>query len=348
MADLSQTPIGKSQAFHALMDRVSDVAALQRSVLITGERGTGKELIASRLHFLSPRWEQIYLSVNCAAFHEHDLELTLFGRVYFDATPDVDGQFARANGGTLFLNNIESMSLRLQEKLLQTLEYGRIVLLGSPDPQEIDVRVIASASIDLPSAAAAGEFRADLIDAIAFDVIALPPLRERIDDIIPLAEHFGRKLAAELGAERFPGFTPEALEQLMVNPWPGNVRGLKMVTQRSLAKAYLMDESLSTPITELVFDPFESPYRLSSGTAAQPSNMAYDMKESTFKAVPEPQIKEMPSQSQEFTLRVFTFERRLIDEAMRVTEGHQGKAADYLGLTYHQFRGLLRKHGLKK
>ncbi|MGB0905946.1 MAG: sigma 54-interacting transcriptional regulator [Maricaulaceae bacterium] len=354
MAALSQTPIGRSEAFHQLMDQISDVAALERSVLITGERGTGKELIASRLHFLSPRWEQVFISVNCAAFDAEALDVTLFGRVYFDGTPDLEGQFTRANGGTLFLDNIETMPLRLQEKLLQTLEYSRIDPLGSPDTEDVDVRVVASTSVDLPSAVAAGAFRADLVDSIAFDVIALPPLRERPDDIEPLAAHFGRKFTADLGAEHFPGFTPEALEQLMTQPLRGNVRSLKVAVERSLAKAFLADESLSLPISELVLDPFDGPYRLKPMAAPPvPQTHAGDVAqiEDQGQSSTQPldsKTANVPESVQEFAPRIFAFERRLIDEALQVGDGHQGKAAEHLGLTYHQFRGLLRKHGLKK
>lgn len=343
MSAISQQPIGQSPAFHALMDRVSDAAALDRSVLVVGERGTGKELIASRLHFLSPRWEQTYISVNCAAYSDQLLDEALFGQSFFDGRSDIDGQFVRADGGTLFLNNIEQVSLRLQEKLLQALEYGIIDPLGSPDTQEVDVRVICAASSDINKAVSEGCFRADLLDRIAFDVIGLPPLRDRIDDVIPLSESFGRKMAVSLGTESFPGFTAEAMAALMGHSWPGNVRDLKMVVERSTAKAFLEDESLSAPIAALVLDPFKDIAGLSASLVVDPAIPAI-IENGGELAAPPPAVPE----SKAFSERVVVFERGLIDEALIVTKNHQGRAAEHLGLTYHQFRGLLRKHGLKK
>jgi len=339
MALSQQQLVGESAAFHALMDQVSDSAALNRSMLVIGERGTGKDLIASRLHFLSPRWEQVYVTVNCAAYTDQLLDEALFGLTYFDGRADIEGHFARADNGTLMLDNIDHVSLRLQEKLLQSLEHGIIDPLGSPDTEEVDVRVIAASTRDLNAMVKEGTFRADLLDRLAFDVLTLPSLRQRQDDIPPLAEHFGRKTAAELGAESFSGFTSEALETLIQQPWPGNIRALKTTVERTVAQNFLRDETLSTPIGAISLDPFGGPWRLTeSGVATEKSaNIA-----------PEDIIKDTLPPSNGFLERVLKFERGLIDEALIVSKNHQGKAAEHLSLTYHQFRGLLRKHGLKK
>ena len=362
MAGLPPQPIGQSQAYLAILDQVSDTAALDRPVLLVGERGTGKELIASRVHFLSPRWERVFMTVNCAAFTDERLDEELFGESFLDGRDDTNGKFYHADGGTIFLDNIDAISPRLQEKLMGAIEYGRYSASGEQSEQEVDVRVVAATAKDLPQAVTYGEFRADLLDRLAFSVLTLPPLNARRDDIMPLSEYFGRKLAAELGAESFPGFTAEASESLLNRDWTGNVRELKTVIERNTAQSWLADETLSEPIGPLIFDPFTSPHplrepRIKTRAIAQPA----------FNPVPSPiemQSNQLvsdtslqanalaqerpPDTALSFSDRVLRFERSLIDEALRASAQHQGQAAQRLDLTYHQFRGLLRKHGLKK
>lgn len=357
MAALPPQPIGQSQAYLAILDRVSDSAVLERPVLLVGERGTGKELIAKRLHFLSPRWEKVFITVNCAAFTDERLDEELFGESFLDGREDTNGKFYHADEGTIFLDNIDTVSPRLQEKLMGAVEYGRYEASGEHAEQEVDVRVISASAVDLPGAVSRGAFRADLLDRLAFEVLTLPPLRARRDDILPLSDHFGRKIAAELGADSFPGFTAEASEALLARPWPGNVRELKAVVERNTAKAWLADETLSSPIGgglggPLEFDPFENPYRLQDDvhpeqSAARPTPQQISIPQNT----PNPTAMEAPMpapQTEGFQDRVLGFERKLIDEALRAGNNHQGKAAERLGLTYHQFRGLMRKHGMKK
>ena len=344
MSSIPAQPIGQSESFHALMDRISNTASLDRPILIVGERGTGKEMVASRLHFLSPRWEALYVKVNCAAFSDDMLDRELFGETFMDGRDDTNGRFYEADGGTIFLDNIESLSPRLQEKLMRAVEYGEYEAGGEAETQQVDVHLITATGIDLPAAVRRGEFRADLIDRLAFDVITLPPLRARREDIALLAEHFGRKISADLGADAFPGFTAEAMVTMETRDWNGNVRELKTVVERNVARAFLLDETLTNPISDLNFDPFESPYRLND-TDVSPSTPA------EIAIIDEniAQTEELPADlSRSFNERVLVFERRLIDEALRLHDGHQGKAAAHLELTYHSFRGLLRKHGLKK
>ena len=353
MAALPPQPIGQSQAYLSILDRVSDSAVLERPVLLVGEHGTGKDLIAKRLHFLSPRWEKIFITVNCAAFTDEKLDEELFGESFLDGREDTNGKFYHADEGTIFLDNIDAVSPRLQEKLMGAVEYGRYEASGEHAEQEVDVRVITASSIDLPASAARGEFRADLLYRLAFEVLTLPPMRARRDDILPLADHFGRKIAAELGADRFPGFAAEASEALLARDWPGNVRELKTVVERNTAKAWLADESLSDPIGSgpagpIVFDPFDSPFRLqdkATGQRPAPNIPAFEMKHVASK---DQGTDIQPAPQSGFQDRVFAFERKLIDEALRTSDNHQGKAAARLELTYHQFRGLMRKHGLKK
>ncbi|MGB3456943.1 MAG: sigma 54-interacting transcriptional regulator [Litorimonas sp.] len=356
-------PIGSSASFMALMDRVSDYASTDRPVLIVGERGTGKELVASRVHFLSPRWEMVNVRVNCAAFDDEALDRELFGQSFMDGRADTNGRFFEADGGTLFIDSIDQMPVRLQEKLMHTIEHGRVQATGELYGEEVDVRVVAATSVDLPAAVAQGRFRADLLDRIAFHVITLPPLRTRTEDIPTLVEHFGRAVVSQLGADAFPGLTAEANETLLAHDFPGNVRELKGVIERSTVKAFLADESLSEPIGTLELDPFHSPYRPTRafvptvGPTVAPTLMPMGViAPSPDVAAPQahesaPEKIERAADGDEapgFAERVLAFERRLIDEAMRACHDHQGRAADRLGLTYHQMRGLLRKHGLKK
>ncbi|WP_026942795.1 sigma 54-interacting transcriptional regulator [Hellea balneolensis] len=359
MSAIPAQPIGQSDSFHALLDRVSDAASLGRPVIVVGERGTGKEMIASRLHFLSPRWEAQFVKVNCAAFSDEMLDRELFGQTFMDGQDDTNGRFYEANGGTIFLDNIETLSPRLQEKLMRAVEYGEYEAGGEAYTQQVDVRIVTATGIDLPAAVARGEFRVDLVDRLAFDVITIPPLRYRPEDVAPLAEHFGRKISGSLGADSFPGFTPEIMVELETRPWTGNVRELKAVIERNVAQAFLRDESLSAPIAELSFDPFEGPYRLRD--SRPPPQIEMPEKRPIYKGSSElsgsstllPATKGQPvtpelEVKQSFVDRIMVFERRLIDEAMKLSDGHQGKAAKHLDLTYHSFRGLLRKHGLKK
>lgn len=337
MAAIPPQLIGQSPAWLATLDQISGSAALDRSMLVIGERGTGKELVAARLHFLSPRWEKAYIAVNCAALSDELLDSELFGHeagAFTGASKRRAGRFERADGGTLFLDELATASARVQEKLLRVIEYGEFERLGGDQTLKVDVRVIGATNVDIPAAVRDGKFRADLLDRLAFDVITLPPLRIRKSDIFPLAEHFGRKMAAELGAESFPGYTPEVLEFLGDYAWPGNVRELKNVTERAVGRAYNDELGLSRPISQINLDPFEAPWRLTEDDDAN--------------SAPQKEPDAPLITGTDFTERTHAFELSLVKEALKQCDNHQGRASDYLGLTYHQFRGLLRKHGLRK
>ena len=306
-------------------------------MLVVGERGTGKELIAARLHFLSPRWDKTYLAVNCAALNDELLDSELFGHeagAFTGASKRRAGRFERADGGTLFLDEIATASARVQEKLLRVIEYGQFERLGGDQTITVDVRVIGATNVDLPTAVKAGDFRADLLDRLAFDVITLPPLRARRADIIPLAESFGRRMAAEIGADSFPGFAPDILAFMTEHDWPGNVRELKNVAERATGMAILDDNTFDGPISDITLDPFATPWRPGGPRADKAAD-------------PAPQVQTAPDGT-DFHERVNAYELSLVKDALSQSGNHQGKAADYLGLTYHSFRGLLRKHGLKK
>ncbi|MEM6627972.1 MAG: sigma 54-interacting transcriptional regulator, partial [Pseudomonadota bacterium] len=228
--------IGQSPAWLEALDRVSLAAPVERPLLVIGERGSGKELIAERLHFLSKRWDGPFVKVNCAALSEDLLDSELFGHeqgAFTGATKRRAGRFELADGGTLFLDEIATASLSVQEKLLRVIEYGEFQRLGGEDVLSADVRVIAATNVDLPARADSGEFRADLLDRLAFDVITLPPLRARLEDISLLADYFGTRMARELGVI-FPGFSASAIARLESHDWRGNVRELKNTAERAV------------------------------------------------------------------------------------------------------------------
>jgi len=320
--------LGESPAFLKVMEEVSQVAPLEKPVLVVGERGTGKELIAARLHYLSNRWEGEYLKMNCAAIADSILESELFGHeagAFTGATRAHQGRFERAHGGTLFLDELATTSALVQEKLLRVIEYGEFERVGGSRTLRCDVRLVAATNEDLPSLAEAGRFRADLLDRLAFDVITLPPLREREQDILVLADAFAIAMAQELGHELFAGFTAEVQEQLVAYHWPGNVRELKNLVERAV---YRSDPD--EPVAEVQFDPFDSPYRPRSRAAAHTAERAG--------AGPA-----LPVELKEETRR---FETELIERALAETRHNQRKAAELLGLTYHQLRGYLKKYQL--
>jgi psp operon transcriptional activator len=334
--------IGQADNFLVALERVSRVAPLTKPILIIGERGTGKELIASRVHFLSERWQRPFIKFNCAALNEELLESELFGHVpgaFTGAVRGRVGRFELAHGGTLFLDEIASMSLRLQEKLLRVVEYGEYEKLGSSETQKADVRLVGAANQDLPLLARQGRFREDLLDRLSFDVITVPPLRERRDDILLLAQKFAQDMARELKHEYFAGFTPAAEQQLQAYDWPGNVRELRNVVERAVYR----QESPKRPIERVEFDPFNSPYRPQSSAMPGEPPAASGPAVAAAVAAPAPVAPDFPL---DFEQAVAAHEVKLIRAALDDARYNQRKAAQRLSLTYHQFRGLLRKYKL--
>lgn len=204
--------IGQSGAFLDAVERASRAAPMRRPVLVIGERGTGKELIAERLHRLSTRWQEPLVTMNCAALPETLIEAELFGHeagAFTGATRSRVGRFEEADRGTLFLDELGTLSMGAQERLLRAVEYGEVTRIGSSKPVRVDVRIVAATNEDLPRMAEQGRFRADLLDRLSFEVITLPPLRVREGDIAVLADYFGRRMAAELHWDAWPGFAPQ-------------------------------------------------------------------------------------------------------------------------------------------
>ena len=327
-----QTIIGEAPAFLEMLEHVSHAAPLSKPVLVVGERGTGKELIASRLHFLSDRWESRLVKVNCAALTESILESELFGHeagAFTGASRTHVGHFERADGGTLVLDELATISLRMQEKILRVIEYGEIQRVGGSDTLNVDVRIVGSTNANLRAEAAGGRFREDLLDRLAFDVVTVPPLRERTEDVMPLAYAFAINMASELKRPLFPGFTPKASSSLLKHDWPGNVRELKNAIERSVYRNPDPDQA----VTEIAFDPFDSPY-------TPPTE---EERSGPRGVRPRPPL--LPT---DLGARVEELERDLLNAAMERARYNQRVAADLLNLSYDQLRGKLKKHEINR
>jgi DNA-binding NtrC family response regulator len=231
--------IGKStpmQDVFALIRRLSGSSA---NVLITGESGTGKELVARALHFNSPRAKRSFVAVNCAAIPDTLLESELFGYkrgAFTDARVDRPGMFVEADGGTIFLDEIGDLTPQLQAKLLRVLQERELRPLGAARPEKVDVRVLSATNRDLAQRMREGSFREDLFYRLNVIEVVLPPLRDRAEDVLPLAEHFLGEAAIRSG-KQIRGFTQAALKILLAYPWPGNVRELENVIERAVALA---------------------------------------------------------------------------------------------------------------
>jgi len=336
--------IGQATSFLEMLDHVSQAAPVDKPILIIGERGTGKELIAERIHYLSKRWENSYIKLNCATLADSVLESELFGHEsgsFTGASKRHEGRFERANGGTLFLDELANTSLRVQEKLLNIIEYGEFERVGGSKPVKTNVRLVCATNEDLPTLVEQGKFRADLLDRLAFDVITLPPLRYRPDDILLLAESFAINMARQLELEYFGGFGAKAKQILTSYDWPGNVRELKNVVERSLYR----HDNAALPLQKIQLNPFESPYRPNTALAnLQPIVKAQtDQAPASIRAPASSANHKFPLDFKEVTN---DFEVDLIKQALAQSQFSQKKAAQQLGVTYHQLRGLLKKYNL--
>ncbi|MBI9094491.1 MAG: sigma 54-interacting transcriptional regulator [Sphaerochaeta sp.] len=316
----SQQLLGESEVFLDFQARLSRAAKVNRSVLLVGERGSGKEGAARRLHFLSPRWQQALVTVNCAALPPSLIETELFGYeqgAFTGAQKTRKGRFEEAEGGTLFLDEIGLIPLEVQEKILRVVEYGTFERVGSSVTHEVDVRIIGATNTDLPQLCKEGKFKEDLLDRLSFEVLFLPPLRERSEDIMLLANYFSSKMALECGKSEMPHFSKQVVQHLMTYSWPGNVRELKNVVERAVYR------SDTTDIEDVQFDPFANP-------CAEPKQEALALEKDLDLATYE-QAREK-------------LELSYLQKALKRGEGNQKEAAKLLNLTYDQFRGLYRKY----
>jgi psp operon transcriptional activator len=322
--------LGQSEPFLDFQERLSRVAPVDRPVLLLGERGTGKELAANRLHFLSKRWQGPFVTLNCATLAPSLIEAELFGHekgAFTGAERRKTGRFEAADGGTLFLDEIGSIPLEAQEKILRVVEYGSFERVGSSTPIEVDVRIVGATNVDLAVLAERQDFKRDLLDRLSFEVLFLPPLRCRGEDIMVLANHFATRMAYELGRSDIPGFTAAAVAALEGYSWKGNVRELKNVVERAVYRADSGD------IDEVVFDPFVSPY---APLPATPEGSPCEREEQSSPPATAPLSLDR---------MIADLEIRMMRKTLAASRHNQRRAAAQLGLTYDQWRGKLRKYG---
>jgi psp operon transcriptional activator len=302
--------IGTSRVFREVVEQARDLARIPRPILIRGERGTGKELLARFVHAASPRRGKPYLIVNCGAFQDELLMSHLFGHergAFTGATERRVGVFERAHEGTLFLDEVANLSRHAQARLHRVVEYQTFQRVGGSQPIKVDVRLIAATNADLGAMIRHGEFMPDLYDRLRFAEIVLPPLRRRRQDIPALIDHFVARLQDELPDLGSAQFTEAAVRDLVAYHWPGNIRELKNVIER----LYVSDRDRTIHSSEL---PLEI-------TTTEPIRGTFSQK-------------------------VRAFEKALLLNALKDVDGNQRAAARQLGMTYDQFRHYYRKYRL--
>ena len=301
--------VGNSAPMQRLLSQVRRVAAVPRPVLIVGERGTGKELVARAIHLAAGPASRTMVTVNCAAFSDSLLESELFGHekgAFTGAETARRGKFEQADGGTLFLDEIGNMSLPFQEKVLRVVEYGTLTRVGGTSELRTTARIIAATNRDLPEEIRQGRFLADLYDRLTFETIHVPPLRERRGDVALLAQHFLDQFSKETASFAGKRLSPAAVQALERYSFPGNVRELKNIIERAA-------------------------YR----------DCASDIKPEDLGLLPG---DDPAAAAGSFHEKLDLFGRRLIADALKQAGGNQAQASRILGLPYHQFRYYLRKY----
>jgi two-component system response regulator PilR (NtrC family) len=322
--------IGHSPKMRAIFEMVQTVAPQSSRVLITGETGTGKELIARAVHENSPRAQQPFITINCGAFPETLLESELFGYMkgaFTGANENRQGLFNAANGGTLFLDEIGNMSLPMQVKLFRVLQEGKVRPLGSNEETEIDVRVIAATNKDLDKAIAAGEFREDLYYRLSVIPIQLPPLRERRDDIPLLARAFLERFRKSM-EKPIEGISPDAMQLLEAYDWPGNVRELENTMERSVAL------ETGNLISVAVLPEKVSRQDMPPGQMSPAAPNSFDSP---------PQI---PEGGFDLVKHMQQTERGYLVAALEVCGGVGTRAAELLRMSYRSFRHYSKKYNI--
>jgi two-component system response regulator PilR (NtrC family) len=313
--------VGRSPKIQAILEMVRTVAPATSTVLITGESGTGKELVARAIHEASPRRERSFVSINCGAFPETLLESELFGYfkgAFTGAETNKKGIFETAHEGTLFLDEIGETSPTMQVKLLRVLQERKVRPLGGTVDVPVDVRLIASTNRDPKTMVSAGQFRQDFYYRVSVIPIHVPPLRERKEDVEPLAHHFLRKFSLQMG-KSLRDFSPEALSAITLYAWPGNVRELENAIERAVAVSGGQDELV----------------RLKS------------LPESVTGIMPTGEkVTQIPKEGIDLQSFVAQIEKQYLLEALRAAGGIRTRAAELLHMSYRSFRHYAKKYGL--
>lgn len=310
--------ISQSGEMEAVLNDAARLASSKASVLIRGESGTGKELVARAIHFTSPRKEQPFVVVNVASLSENLIESELFGHekgAFTGANQQRIGRFEQANGGTLFIDEVGEIPPQAQVKLLRAIQFGQLERLGGSQTIEVDVRILTATHRDLEGMIRKGEFREDLYYRLNVVPIRIPPLRERKTDIPALADHFIQKYAKE-NQKEIKGITREALDQLMKFDYPGNVRELENLIERAVVfcrNEYIEKSDLPEQLQIIGDDAILDPTRLDDG----------------------------------YEEKMQAFEKRMIEEALKRTQGNQSAAARLLGITERHLRSRLERLGMK-
>lgn len=322
--------IRHSKKMEAILEVVRTVAPTVSTILITGESGTGKELVARGIHEASTRREKPFVSINCGAFPETLLESELFGYfrgAFTGADSNKKGIIESADGGTLFLDEIGETSLSMQVKLLRVLQARTVRPLGGTVDVPVDVRLIASTNRDLKSMVAAGQFREDFYYRVSVIPIHVPPLRERKEDIEPLARHFLRKFSVQMG-KPVRDFDRRALSAMMHHAWPGNVRELENAIERAVAVSGETDgvigwEHLPESLTGVT---------LAGEKVVQTAGPGTDF--------------QMPKEGFDLEAHMAQLEKQYLLEALRAAGGVRTRAAELLRMSYRSFRHYAKKHGV--
>ena len=311
--------IGHSRAMHEVFDLIAQVAETKINVLVTGESGTGKELVARAIHEQSNRRDDAFVAINCGAIPENLLESELFGHVkgaFTGAVQNKEGLFETASGGTLFLDEIGEISGTLQVKLLRALQEKTIRRVGDTVDRKIDVRIVSATNRKLEDEVAAGRFREDVYYRLNVIELVLPPLRDRVEDIPLLTQHFIRKFSEELGKD-VEGMEPAAFEMLTSYGFPGNVRELENLIERAVAlsRTPIIGPDLLPPTVR--------------------SNRSVEL------------LVRIPGEGVDLEQLLGDYERSLLSEALALSKGVKKKAARLLGVSFRSFRYRLEKLGIE-
>ena len=314
--------VGRSPVMQQLFTLIRQVSSTRSNVLITGDSGTGKELVARAVHQLSDRSDKPFVPVNCAAIPDALMESELFGHMrgaFTGATHTKDGLIAAASGGTVFLDEVAELNRSLQVKLLRTLQERTIMPVGSTDEKEVDVRFIAATNRNLKEEVDRGSFRSDLFYRLHVIPIHVPLLREREGDIPILAEHFARKFAAEMG-RKIQGITPEAMALLCKHDYPGNVRELENIMERAVVLTTSNRVEVDA-MPDLGYGPTNT-----QGTG----------------------LKELPEDGMDLDGYMGDIEQRYLKQALQRTDGNRTEAASLLRMTLRSLRYRLAKYGIDR